>query len=65
MFLDLHGLFRRFSGVWDCFQSLKKERGSLRLVFFGPGLSAALIRAAPVNAVMLGGETKGKRNNGS
>ncbi len=35
--------------------TIEQERGSLRRVFFGPGLSAALIRAAPVNAVMLGG----------
>jgi hypothetical protein len=44
-----------FTSIWDCIQKLRVERGgSPWRVMFGPGLSAALIRAGPVNAVMLG-----------
>ena len=44
----------QFSSIRQCYLALKQERGSLRRVLFGPGLSAALVRAVPVNAVMLG-----------
>jgi hypothetical protein len=40
--------------IANCTAAVRKERGSWRRVFFGPGISAALMRAAPVNAVMLG-----------
>ncbi len=53
--VDLAQEKRQFSSIWDCYRQLKAERGgSVRRVLFGPGLSAALIRAGPVNAVMLG-----------
>jgi hypothetical protein len=54
--VDLASPNKPMASFLDCFNALRRERGSLRLVFFGPGLSAALIRAVPVNAVMLGGE---------